>query len=67
MLNVGDPTKESPPNIMQSESVGDARGFSSADANFRGVIIEHKGKNVAHVPARVIEPAETIEDVSRAT
>jgi hypothetical protein len=32
-----------------------------------GVIIEHEGKNVAHVPARVIEPAEVIEDVSRAT
>lgn len=66
MLNVGDPT-ESPSNIMQSVSVGDARGFSSADANFRCVIIEHEGKNVAHVPAKVIEPEEMIEDVSRAT
>lgn len=32
MLNVGDPTEESAPNIMQSVSVGDARELPSVDA-----------------------------------
>jgi hypothetical protein len=65
MLNVGDPTKESPPNIMQSESVGGVRGhvLFFVDANFRGVIIEHTGQNVIHVPGEVFEAAEVFEDV----
>jgi hypothetical protein len=65
MLNVGDPTKESPPNIMQSESVGGVRGhvLFLVDANFCGVIIEHEGQNLVHVPGEVFEPAEVFEGV----
>jgi hypothetical protein len=61
MLNVGDPTEEFSLNIMQSMSVDDARVLLSVNANFCGIILEHKGQNVVHVPA------EVVEDVSSTT
>jgi hypothetical protein len=55
MLNVAPVTTESSLNIMQSFSVADARVLPLLNANFYGVILEHRGQNVVHVLAEVIE------------
>jgi hypothetical protein len=61
MLNVGDSTDEG-----ALVPVGGARGhvLLFVDANFCGVIIEHTGQNVVHVPGEVIGLAGVIEDLS---
>jgi hypothetical protein len=56
MLKVGELIiDESASNIMHSVAADDSDGLPSVEANFCGVIIEHEGQNVVHVPAEVTE------------